>query len=39
LAVQGATPIGNTPVEFEAFIKAEMVKWERVIKSAGLKID
>ncbi len=39
LAVQGATPIGNTPAEFEAFIKAEMVKWERVIKSAGLKVD
>ena len=39
LAVQGATPIGNTPAEFETFIKAEMAKWERVIKSAGLKVD
>jgi tripartite-type tricarboxylate transporter receptor subunit TctC len=33
----GADPVGNTPEEYTAFMRNEIVKWERVIKSAGIK--
>ena len=39
LAADGPIPIGSTPDEFTAFIKAEQAKWGRVVKSANLKID
>ncbi len=39
LAAQGAEPVGSTPEEFDAFIKAEIVKWAKVVKDAGLKVD
>lgn len=38
-AALGADPIGNTPEEFTAFIKAEIAKWEKVIRSAGIQVD
>jgi len=31
--------IGNTPEEFAAHIRAERVKWGRVIKQAGVKLE
>lgn len=34
---QGAEPVGSTPREFAAFIKAEAQKWSQVIKRAGLE--
>jgi tripartite-type tricarboxylate transporter receptor subunit TctC len=34
---QGAEPVGSTPQEFAAFIKAEAGKWSQVIKRAGLE--
>ena len=34
---QGAEPVPGTPEEFAAFIKSETLKWERVIKTAGIK--
>ena len=34
---QGAEPVGSTPQEFAAFIKAEARKWSQVIKRAGLE--
>ena len=37
LALEGAEPIGNTPAEFSALIKAEMTKWSQVAKAAGIK--
>ena len=37
LALDGAEPIGNTPAEFSALIKAEMAKWSQVAKAAGIK--
>ena len=37
LALEGAEPIGNTPAEFSALIKAEMAKWSQVAKAAGIK--
>jgi len=35
----GAEPVGSTPEEFEAFIKAEIAKWAKVVKEAGIKAD
>ena len=37
LAIEGAEPIGNSPAEFSALIKAEMAKWSQVAKAAGIK--
>ncbi len=39
LATLGAEGVGNTPDEFRAFVKAEIVKWARVVKEAGLKVE
>lgn len=36
---QAAEPVGNRPEEYAAFIQAEIVKWARVVKEAGLKVD
>jgi tripartite-type tricarboxylate transporter receptor subunit TctC len=33
----GAEPVGNTPEEFAALVKTEIVKWGKVVKAAGLK--
>ena len=32
-------PVGNSPEEFAAFVKSELEKYARVIKSAGIKLD
>jgi tripartite-type tricarboxylate transporter receptor subunit TctC len=37
LSSEGAEPAGNTPEEFAAFIKAEIVKWGRVTRAAGIE--
>ena len=33
----GLEPVGNTPDEFAKFQRAEIVKWAKVVKEAGLK--
>ncbi|HZN27530.1 MAG TPA: tripartite tricarboxylate transporter substrate binding protein [Burkholderiales bacterium] len=35
--LDGAEPVGSTPKEFAAFLRAEMQKWNKVIKDAGIK--
>jgi len=35
----GAVAVGSTPTEFAAFLKAEMAKWGKVIKDAGIKLE
>ena len=35
--LDGAEPVGSNPKEFAAFLKAEMQKWSKVIKDAGIK--
>ena len=35
----GAEGVGDTPEHFRAFIHAEIAKWARVVKAAGIKID
>jgi tripartite-type tricarboxylate transporter receptor subunit TctC len=32
-------PVGNSPEEFAAFVRAELEKYARVIKAAGIKLD
>ncbi len=39
LKAQGADPIGSTPEEFRDYIKSELVKWEKVVKAAGVRIE
>ena len=35
--LDGADTVGSTPKEFAAFLKAEMQKWSKVVKEAGIK--
>jgi tripartite-type tricarboxylate transporter receptor subunit TctC len=35
----GAEPIGGTPQQFAAFMAAETIKWAKVIKASGARID
>ena len=37
--LDGAEGVGSTPAEFAAFLKAEMQKWSKVIKDAGIKLE
>src|SRR6266851_3875196 len=39
LAELGSSPITASPQEFGAFVKAEIEKWEKVIKVSGTKVD
>ena len=38
LANIGFSPIGDTPAEFAAYLKAEQAKWAKVIKEAGIQL-
>jgi tripartite-type tricarboxylate transporter receptor subunit TctC len=33
----GATPVGSTPAELGAHIRAELARWTQVVKTAGIK--
>ena len=40
LATQGGNElVGSTPAEFAAVIKAEIVKYGKVIKDAGIRVE
>jgi tripartite-type tricarboxylate transporter receptor subunit TctC len=39
LAEQGYEPAGTSPEQFDAYIRTEIVKWSRVVKSAGITIE
>ena len=39
LTDQGAIAIGSTPEQFAAYIQTETQKWERVLKTAGVKAE
>jgi tripartite-type tricarboxylate transporter receptor subunit TctC len=35
----GAAPIGSSPKEFDAVIRADYEKWGPIIKAAGMKAE
>jgi len=35
----GADPVGSTPEEFAAYLRAETAKWSKVVKASGAKPD
>ena len=37
LVSSGAEPVGSTPEEFSALMRAEVVKWAKVVKAAGIR--
>jgi tripartite-type tricarboxylate transporter receptor subunit TctC len=39
LAKQGMTPRGGTPESFGSMVRAELVRWDRVVKAAKIKAD
>ena len=38
-SAMGADPVGNTPEQFAAFLKAEMAKWAKLVKAAGIHAE
>lgn len=39
MAGQGVDVIGGTPAELAAFIKQDLVKYEKLVKAAGIKVE
>ena len=39
LAGEGATAVGNTPAEFDAVIRADVRKWAKIVKEAGIRAE
>jgi tripartite-type tricarboxylate transporter receptor subunit TctC len=39
LLAQGLEPAGNSPAEFDAMIRAEIVKYAKIVKAAGIKAE
>jgi len=39
LAAQGADTVGGTPEEFGKVIRADFVKWAKVVKQSGARVD
>ena len=38
-AKEGAEPVGNSPLEFNTYVRAEFVKYNKFIKDNGIKAD
>jgi tripartite-type tricarboxylate transporter receptor subunit TctC len=39
LTTIGGDPVGNTPEQFAADIKADIARWSKIVKDSGLKIE
>jgi tripartite-type tricarboxylate transporter receptor subunit TctC len=38
-AAEGVDPVGDSPEHFAAYIKEEIVKWGKVVKDTGMRVD
>ena len=39
ITLEAVAPIGSTPEEFADFIRSEIVRWAKVVKDSGAKVD
>jgi tripartite-type tricarboxylate transporter receptor subunit TctC len=39
LRKQGADPVGNTPDQFNAYLREELARWAEVVKVSGARVD
>jgi tripartite-type tricarboxylate transporter receptor subunit TctC len=39
LEKQGAAPVGNTPAQFNAYLKEELARWSEVVRVSGAKVE
>ncbi|MCC7080411.1 MAG: tripartite tricarboxylate transporter substrate binding protein, partial [Burkholderiales bacterium] len=39
LTAQGLDVVGSTPEQFADYIRTEMVKWAKVVKASGMKVE
>jgi tripartite-type tricarboxylate transporter receptor subunit TctC len=39
LAGLGAVIVGSSPAEFTAYIKSEIIKWEKVVRVSGARAE
>jgi tripartite-type tricarboxylate transporter receptor subunit TctC len=39
LKKQGADPVGNTPAQFNAYLKEESARWSEVVKVSGARVE
>jgi len=39
LAAQGLEAVGSTPQQYDAHLRAELAKYARIVKSAGIKVE
>ncbi len=39
LAVEASEPVGSSPAEFDAVMKAEVARWKKVVAAAGIKAE
>jgi tripartite-type tricarboxylate transporter receptor subunit TctC len=39
LAHEGGEPVGNSPEEFAAWLRADIAKWAKVVKAANIKVE
>jgi tripartite-type tricarboxylate transporter receptor subunit TctC len=39
LRKQGADPVGNTPQQFNAYLREEFTRWSEVVKVSGARVD
>ena len=39
LQAQGIEPVGSTPAQLAAHLKSELVKWEKVVRLSGARVD
>ena len=39
LAANGAEGVGNSPEEFSAFVQAQIAKWTKVVRAAGIQAE